>query len=266
MRRRRVTPSSSGKRGSQRFLESPIFTQAENPISRGEDAIVNEVLVNDLPGFYDRKFGKRGYYKVEIVYADRTKGKIEGSTKGDGQLVVHLAGLTADKVSHRVGGTFLPPITGGLLELPDGLLDVQLTLENVSSKAVANIIVNNDMGEEWKLQAEGWGTRPIFVESPASYEPLVIGPKANIYIATLSWGSSVQLSCHDNGWEGHSLSKNPYSAGGSRCMFGYSFLFSPMIPIFFAGEEFNATFHAEPGLSPNEYSDEVAGGGTAIWG
>ncbi len=234
------------------------FTQAENPISRGEDAIVNEVLVNDLPGFYDRKFGKRGYYKVEIVYADRTK--IEGSTKGDGQLVVHLAGLTADKVSHRVGDV-LPPITGGLLELPDGLLDVQLTLENVSSKAVANIIVNNDMGEEWKLQAEGWGTRPIFVESPASYEPLVIGPKANIYIATLSWGSSVQLSCHDNGWEGHSLSKNPYSAGGSRCMFGYSFLFSPMIPIFFAGEEFNATFHAEPGLSPNEYSDEVAGGG-----
>src|SRR4029077_10560291 len=113
----------------------------------------------------------------------------------------------------------------------------------------------------WALQAGEWNTKPIFVESPASYDPLVVGPRVNIYIATLSWGSSVQLSCHDNGWEGFPLSKSPYSALGSRSMFGYSFLFSPMIPIFFAGEEFNATFHAEPGLSPNEYSDEVAGKG-----
>jgi len=234
------------------------FMQAENPISSGEDAIVNEILVNDLPGFYDRKFGKSGYYKVEITYADGTKS--EGSTKGDGGLGMHLVGLTADKVSRRVGDV-LPNITSGLLELPDGLLDVQLILENASPKPIANLVVRNDMGEEWGLQGGAWQTRPIFVESPASYQPLVVGPKVNIYIATLSWGSSVQLSCHDNGWEGHALGKSPYSAQGSRSMFGYSFLFSPMIPIFFAGEEFNATFHAEPGLSPNEYSDELAGKG-----
>ena len=64
----------------------------------------------------------------------------------------------------------------------------------------------------------------------------------DIYIATLAWGSSIQLSCHDNGWTGFPLDKSPYVAQGSRALFGYSFLFSPMIPIFFSGEEFDATF------------------------
>jgi hypothetical protein len=80
------------------------FTQRENTISSTEAGGLNEILVNDLPGFYDRKFGRARYYKVEIIYVDSTK--IEGSTKGDGQLGVHLVGLTADKVSRRAGDVF----------------------------------------------------------------------------------------------------------------------------------------------------------------
>ena len=239
------------------------FTQRENTITSTETGGLNQVLVNDLPGFYDRKFGRAGYYKVAVIYLDGTV--IEGSTKGDGRLGVHLVGLTADRVSRRAGDV-LPEITTGPLQLPDGLLDVQLTLENASSKPIANIVVGNDMGEKWELRTRGWQTRPIFVENPESYNPLVIGPRVDIYVATLAWGSSVQLSCHDNGWEGHALDKSPYAAQGSRSMFGYSFLFSPMIPIFFGGEEFNATFHGMPGLSPNEYGGKDAGRGTWLYG
>ena len=34
-------------------------------------------------------------------------------------------------------------------------------------------------------------------------------------------------------------------------MFGYAFLFTPMIPLFFSGEEFDATYRPIPWLSPN---------------
>jgi hypothetical protein len=39
-----------------------------------------------------------------------------------------------------------------------------------------------------------------------------------------------------------------------------------MIPIFFSGEEFNATFHALPELSPNLYGDKDAGKGRWLYG
>lgn len=49
-------------------------------------------------------------------------------------------------------------------------------------------------------------------------------------------------------------------------MFGYSFLFTPMIPIFFSGEEFNASFHALPELAPDLYGDKDAGKGRWLYG
>jgi len=231
------------------------FTQRENVISSPGEGILNEVLINDLPGFYDRKFGRRGYYEIEIQYRDCDS--VKGSTKGDGPLSVHLVGLSADRVSRRIG------------EEPakaDGLPDVQIRLENISRKPIANITVRNDMGEEWQLRAEEWFSRPIFVDAPESLGPLVVGPRIDIYIGTLAWGSSIQLSCHDNGWTGFPLEKNPYVAQGSRSVFGYSFLFSPMIPIFFSGEEFNATFHALPDLSPDLYGGSNAGKGRWLYG
>jgi hypothetical protein len=123
--------------------------------------------------------------------------------------------------------------------------------------------VRNDMDEEWTLRA---GSRPVAVDAPDSFGPLLVGPKVDIFIGTLAWGSSLQLSCHDNGWTGFPLNKNPYVAQGSRSLFGYSFLFSPMIPIFFSGEEFDATFHALPELSPNLYGDKDAGKGRWLYG
>jgi len=60
---------------------------------------------------------------------------------------------------------------------------------------------------------------------------------------------STQLSSHDDGWEGFPANNNPFVAEGSRCLFGYSFLFVPGIPIFMSGEEFNAGFIGHPNLT-----------------
>jgi hypothetical protein len=148
----------------------------------------------------------------------------------------------------------------------DGLPDVQIRLENVATKPIANITVVSDMGEEWQLRSGQWSSRPLFVDAPEASWPLVVPPSIDIYIGTLAWGSSIQLSCHDNGWTGFPADKNPYVAQGSRSIFGYSFLFSPMIPIFFSGEEFDATFHALPGLSPDLYGAKNAGKGRWLYG
>jgi hypothetical protein len=229
------------------------FTQGENNIATHEANVLNQVLVNDLPGFYDRKFGRSGFYEVQIQFEDGSSMK--GNTNGDGPLGVHLAGLSADRVSRRRGDT-----------QPDGLPDVRITLENVPQKPIANITVRNDMGEEWQVRADGWESRPLFVGAPESSGSVTDGRSLDIYIATLAWGSSILLSCHDNGWTGFSLDKNPFVAQGSRSLFGYSFLFTPMIPIFFSGEEFDAAFHALPELTPDLYGGKDAGKGRWLYG
>lgn len=49
---------------------------------------------------------------------------------------------------------------------------------------------------------------------------------------------TVQLSCHDEGWS--SKPGNHYRVRGSRAWFGYGAAFSHRIPLWFAGEEFDA--------------------------
>lgn len=229
------------------------FTQHESIISTSQikDGDLNKKLVNDLPGFYDRKFGRTGCYQVEIKYEDESIAK--GASDGNGPLGVRLVGLSADRVGRRKGDGSARP---------DGLPDVQIRLENVSRKPIADITVRDGMGEQWKLRSG----RLLVVDAPEFLAPLVVGPAVDIYIATLSWGGAIQLSCHDNGWEGFPLDKSPFVAKGSRSVFGYSFMFSPMIPIFFSGEEFDATFHALPKLSPALFGSKDAGKGRWLYG
>lgn len=77
--------------------------------------------------------------------------------------------------------------------------------------------------------------------------------------------SSGQISSHDNGWEGFEHD-NPYNAQGSRCIFGYGSLYSGLVPIFVAGEEFNAPFEALPGLSPDLFGGANPGQGKWLYG
>ena len=80
--------------------------------------------------------------------------------------------------------------------------------------------------------------------------------------------TTVQVSCHDEGW----LSRpgNYYRVRGSRSAFGYSALLTHRVPLFFAGEEFDAGQHSVPKVSRGLFGAGGPGGwlyGTAIdWG
>ncbi|MDR1675252.1 MAG: hypothetical protein LBR86_02110, partial [Tannerella sp.] len=76
---------------------------------------------------------------------------------------------------------------------------------------------------------------------------------------------STQLSSHDDGWEGSPLDKNPYVAEGSRSMFGYSCLFTPSIPLFMSGEEFNADYVPLPSHTPDLYGKGEPGKGRWLY-
>jgi len=237
------------------------FTQRENGFSSEGGPPgpgPKEVFAQDVPGFFDRKFGKAGHYQVEIQYAD-DGSRVKGSTEGQGDLRVHLDGLTSDKITRRM--------LVGFVAMPDGIPDVQLTVENVQARPIQNIVVSDDMGGRWERELHSPFTRHLAV---GGIEPLLFGsligkPSLQIYVATLAHGwPSVQLSCHDNGWG--ALDKNPYVAQGSRALFGYSCLFTPMIPIFFSGEEFDAVFRPLPGLSPHLYGGKDPGKGHWLYG
>lgn len=77
---------------------------------------------------------------------------------------------------------------------------------------------------------------------------------------------SIQLSSHDDGWDGFPADANPYVAEGIRCLFGYSFLFTPSIPIFFAGEECKADYQPVPNLAPDLFGKGTEGEGRWLYG
>lgn len=77
---------------------------------------------------------------------------------------------------------------------------------------------------------------------------------------------SIQLSCHDDGWDGFPKGQNPYGARGSRFVFGYGFMLTPAVPIFMSGEEFDADFVPTPRLSPALFGGKGTGEGTWLYG
>ena len=67
-----------------------------------------------------------------------------------------------------------------------------------------------------------------------------------------------QISCHDQGWT--SPPGNYYTLRGSRCDFGYSVVFSPYIPLFMSGEEFDAEQVGLPNLKQGLFGEGGPGG------
>jgi hypothetical protein len=222
------------------------FTQHDRMLRIPPPGSLNPHLVDDIPGFYDRIFGRIGYYRVEIQYADDGT-KASGDTNGQGSLRIRLDGMTADKICRRIND-----------DHADGIPDIRLTVENVAVRPIEDIVVQDDMGGQWQTRWER-NARLLIVEGRP--------PSIQLYLATLAHGwPCIQLSSHDEGWEGFPADKNPYVAQGSRALFGYSCLFTPMIPIFFAGEEFDATYRPIPWLSAHLFGGQDLGKGRWLYG
>lgn len=225
------------------------FSQHENAIYDYESTAENPVLTQDIPGFIERKFGTTGHYQVSIRYADGSMAK--GTTDGEGELRVHLDGVTEDKAPRRK--------EGWSWYMPDGIPDVQLTIENVPKGNIENIVVKDDMFGPWQLAGTGDESHLLALEGAP--------PSVKLYLGTVAHGwPTIQLSCHDQGWDGFPLDKSPYTAQGSRALMGYSCLLAPAIPIFFSGEEFNATFRPLPWQSPYLYGGKDPGKGRWLYG
>lgn len=95
---------------------------------------------------------------------------------------------------------------------------------------------------------------PLETTAPRTYRNDLV---ANVEDAADRY-SSVEVSCHDAGWK--CPPGNYYVVRGSRFRLGYGALFAPQIPIFFAGEEFDADQIGLPNLRRGLYGDGGRGG------
>lgn len=98
-----------------------------------------------------------------------------------------------------------------------------------------------EAGHEILVMPE-WGHYHLGQHDTLAFSPDV----AADWVADRRRLATVQISCHDAGW----LSRpgNYYRVRGSRSAFGYSALLGHRVPLFFAGEEFDAEQHGLPNL------------------
>lgn len=140
-------------------------------------------------------------------------------------------------------------------------LSTTLPVETVNgSKPLENIRVYDDLGTEWALQGKiqrDYRVNYTYDEYGAHVSVPVREPQGLL--------ASVQISSHDDGWEGFEGS-NPYAARGSRFLFGYAGVLLPAITLFMAGEEFGATYRPLPSLTPDLFGSGEPGTGRWLYG
>ena len=202
-------------------------------------------------------FEKIKGYKVKIEYKDNTYSLSDKKNKN--KLKIKYLGTSKLKLANKFYNQ-------------DKNIFVHYTsllVKNFKEKKIKNITVEHEENPEfhvggklnWQLKRENYLDFNLFFEKI----------KNNIQIKfpvryDTSQLLSMQLSCHDNGWEGYKSDANPYESNLSRCIFGYSLLFAPYIPIFMSGEEFSADFKALPNLSPFLFGGKNPGKGKWLYG
>jgi hypothetical protein len=239
------------------------FGQVNNFVfSRNGSMIDNDLILDDLPRFYATKFGSAGDYRVRLTFEGGKQVEVSTNTGG-----VKVEGLGPDKTSKR--RTYYA-------FLPDGLPDVELRLGLINIRQLSKVEVApaglTENRGNFQVSPYTWSGNVII--NPVDGSPWSDGNLALtnsdkgllIHLPTLDYGNVLMLSCHDNGQVGFPAGKNPYSAQGSRAIFGYAFLFTPMIPLFMSGEEFNADFHPLPSMSPDFFGGRDPGKGTWLYG
>jgi len=200
---------------------------------------------------YNGNFPKR-HFNIEIQNSDGSV--IKADTKNNAELKIIDNGITFDKV-----GTEKPH--------PDGKKDIELIVEGINpTQSIKNVIVTDRHGT-WQMLGNGnW-----FADVKKS------GSNLKIYISEYKRKNGMSsgfvpgfvlanISMHDVGWESFPLDKNPYVIQFSRGLFGYSALFSPLIPLFFAGEEFSAEFRPAKNLASSCYKAKNVGKGKWLYG
>lgn len=140
----------------------------------------------------------------------------------------------------------------------------RLRVENIfGEKEIRNIQIFDKQGQEWNSDISEALEVDYTIEFFKKQNGLVL-----VFPLRIQEGQflSIQLSCHDNGWEDFPEGENPYGAQGSRYLAGYTTLLAPGVPVFMSGEEFNADFRPIPWLSPNLFGGGSIGTGRWLYG
>jgi glycosidase len=236
------------------YLESPHehegacnFYQRMTTLSRQRVNLdTTHPLLKNVGRYFQSRANGHLFYEVTVVYKDSSEAKgYSYSTKGElgVEILYHPDVMSYSERKKK-----------------NDLKNVQMAISNIdTSKYINKVSIHpRDIWNFWNYQSSS--PRNITIRSGStvevSFEPYI--PERHYY--------SVQLSSHDDGWDGFPASNNPYVAEGSRCVFGYSCLFTPAIPLFMSGEEFNAEFRPNPDLAPGLFGKGDPGSGTWLYG
>jgi hypothetical protein len=208
--------------------------------------------LNDVAGFIDDVLtSKTKYYEVKI---ETMSGEIlYGTTEKTVQFSVINEGCREYWESFE---------EGGYVRTAQSLYIVGQALRKMPIK---NVTVFDKSGFAWFWKHEN--DFNFFQDNwiDVSWRPNGLLLRFSVRMPKDQWVLT-QLSCHDNGTVGFDRTRNPYVAQGSRFVFGYALLLSPPIPLFMAGEEWDADFVPLPRLSPYLFGGQDPGQGTWLYG
>jgi hypothetical protein len=214
---------------------------------------MNVLLHHDVAKHY-RQFDYFRIVEVEIQYTDKSRdyGYLDVKPFLDAAIYGHYD-------SNPKGALKLTLLNSPAQPTPDKQEPQRLLIEGVNPDKVIRHINIRPIGWNLRYSYGIHGSLLAGFTGSARYEmeitPFV--PDRLLY--------STQLSSHDDGWEGSPLDKNPYVAEGSRSMFGYSCLFTPSIPLFMSGEEFNADYIPLPSHTPDLWGKGEQGKGRWLY-
>lgn len=196
----------------------------------------NARILKDAAGhLLDKQFNKKENYTVEIKYKDGTMQK--SYTESTDPQRRHL-----DLIQVRFDRTYTRHIDNDTYEVGYDEELCVLKIENVLQKEIEDIVVYDYEMHVWNMNRANTLLVDYFVEvhgkQPSIEIHFPLRQQKGQYI-------SIQLSCHDNGWEGFKGS-NAFAAKGSRHVMGYGCLLAPGVPVFMSGEEFNMDYRPVP--------------------
>ena len=218
-----------------------LFNQRQGRLDN-HVALTNLGSVNDL--FHKPLDWNSINTQCEIIYEDGTS--ITDIKRG-GKLEIFYQGLGEDII--------------GTWELkPDGMKDWTWLIRGANTDRTVKNIILSCPERNWEWQSNGWGWKLDVKKTDHGLKisggnPLP-GPKLRV----------ISPSCHDCGWDGFPLEKNPYTVQGSRHVMGYGALFAPAIPIFMSGDEFDADYKPFPHHTPDLYGKGEPGKGRWLYG
>lgn len=212
-------------------------------------------ILSDAAGYIkDRQIRAGERYDVKIFYED-------GTVQDSSQQTWYQELKVPEVIWENSVTKFVECETSdSAYQLQTGILRVENIYEE---KEIHNIQVRDKQGQAWNSRKEDALEVDYSVEYQKKPNGLVIEFPLRIQDGQFL---SIQLSCHDNGWDGFPLEENPYGAKGSRYLAGYTVLLAPGIPVFMSGEEFNSDFRPLPGLSPKLFGGEMFGKGRWLYG